>query len=60
MTFVGTGDGCADRPGLHHPQFLPPDDILDDVVTAYLAGFRAAVALLSPTESRGRRREHLQ
>ncbi len=43
MLFVGTDDG---GPGLHHPGFLPPDEVVGEVARAYLAGFLGAVELL--------------
>lgn len=47
MMFVGTGDGTTDAPGLHHPAFVPPDDIIGDVATAYLAGLHGALVTLN-------------
>ena len=46
MMFVGTADGATDTPGLHHPSFVPPDDIINDVTTAYVAGFHGALGIL--------------
>ncbi len=54
MTFVGTGSGMGSgtpignehRPGLHHPRFLPPDQTVAEVATAFLAGYLAARATL--------------
>jgi amidohydrolase len=37
MIFVG-----VDGPGLHHPQFVPPDDTIRTVAHALLAGYLAA------------------
>ena len=53
MIFVGTGDGENGRPGLHHPEFLPSDDLLSDVAVAYLAGYRAAAAMINAVRSTG-------
>jgi amidohydrolase len=46
MIFVGTHDGDPRAPGLHHPEFLPPDELIGDVATAYLAGLRGALTSL--------------
>ncbi len=46
MLFVGTGDGTPGAPGLHHPEFVPPDDVIVDVATAYAAGMLGALAVL--------------
>jgi hypothetical protein len=46
MLFVGVGDGAPGSPGLHHPRFVPPDELVGDVARAYLAGLRGAVDLL--------------
>jgi amidohydrolase len=46
MLFVGTDDGAPGAPGLHHPAFLPPDDVVGEVAMAYLAGLSGAVDLL--------------
>lgn len=46
MLFVGTNNNELDLPGLHHPEFAPPDEIISDVCMAYLAGLRAALATL--------------
>ncbi len=43
MLFVGTDEG---GPGLHHPGFLPPDEVVGEVARAYLAGLLGAVDLL--------------
>lgn len=40
MMFVGVDGGA----GLHDPRFLPPDDAVDTVAVALLAGYVAAVA----------------
>jgi len=48
MLFVGTGG----PPALHHPSFLPPDDMVGQVASALLAGYLGALSLnpqLSPT-----------
>jgi hypothetical protein len=49
MLFVGTDDGTPGSPGLHHPLYVPPDDVIAEVAAAYLAGFRAAVDLRGET-----------
>jgi amidohydrolase len=46
MIFVGTGDGTGAEPGLHHPGFVPPDEVIADVATAYLAGLRGALSVI--------------
>ncbi|MFC5729909.1 MULTISPECIES: M20 metallopeptidase family protein [Nocardioides] len=42
MVFVGVGSENGDDPGLHHPDFLPPDESVGDVARAMLAGYLAA------------------
>jgi amidohydrolase len=42
MVFVGTGDGTDESPGLHHPQFLPPDLAVHHVAQAMIAAAIAA------------------
>jgi amidohydrolase len=52
MLFVGTDDGTSGAPGLHHPAFVPPDEVVGEVARAYLAGLLGAVDLIrtgSPT-----------
>lgn len=44
MVFVGVGSDDGDGPGLHHPDFLPPDDAVADVARAMLASYLAACA----------------
>jgi amidohydrolase len=44
MIFVGTNNEELGLPGLHHPEFAPPDEIISEVCAAYLAGFRGALA----------------
>jgi len=44
MIFVGTNDADLGLPGLHHPEFAPPDEIISEVCAAYLAGFHGALA----------------
>jgi amidohydrolase len=46
MVFVGVGSGAPDEPGLHHPRFLPPDETIEDVAKAMLAGYLAAASSL--------------
>jgi amidohydrolase len=47
MAFVGTDEGVPGAPGLHHPRFVPSDDVIADVAAAYLAGLQAAFDLRS-------------
>ncbi len=42
MVFVGVGSGGAEQPGLHHPQFLPPERTVGDVATAMLGAYLGA------------------
>ena len=42
MLFVGVGG----QHGLHHPAFLPPDEVVGEVAATYLAGLLGAVDLL--------------
>lgn len=42
MVFVGVGSGSHDAPGLHHPDFLPPDETVAEVATAMLASYLGA------------------
>ncbi|HET9500480.1 MAG TPA: M20 family metallopeptidase [Marmoricola sp.] len=42
MVFVGVGGGGPDEPGLHHPNFLPPEETVGQVATAMLAGYLGA------------------
>jgi hypothetical protein len=44
MIFVGTNDEDLGRPGLHHPEFAPPDESIEEVCAAYLAGLHGALA----------------
>jgi amidohydrolase len=46
MIFVGTSEGTEGGPGLHNPRFVPPDEVIADVATAYLAGLRGALSVL--------------
>jgi hypothetical protein len=39
MVFAGVGTGSADEPGLHHPDFLPPDETVREVAVAMLASY---------------------
>lgn len=43
MIFMGTGG----QESLHHPRFLPPDDMVGQVASAMLAGYLGAQSLLS-------------
>lgn len=42
MVFMGTGPGGSDAPGLHHPEFLPPDQSVAELARAMLAGYLGA------------------
>jgi amidohydrolase len=42
MMFLGTGGPVS----LHHPEFLPPDDMVGQVASAMLAGYLGAQGLL--------------
>ncbi len=44
MLFVGVGSGAADAPGLHHPDFLPPEDAVGHVARSMLAAYLGACA----------------
>lgn len=44
MVFVGAGS--PGRPGLHDPEFLPPDEAVGEVAQALLAGYVASYAEL--------------
>jgi amidohydrolase len=44
MVFVGVGSGGANEPGLHHPDFLPPDRAVGEVATAMLAAYLGAAS----------------
>lgn len=46
MVFVGVGTGGLDQPGLHHPNFLPPDESVGEVATAMLAAYLGACETL--------------
>lgn len=46
MVFLGTGPGGSGTPGLHHPEFLPPDQTVAEVARAMLAGYLAACSTL--------------
>ncbi len=39
MIFAGTGDGDPNTPGLHHPEFLPPDDAVEQVARMMLTAY---------------------
>jgi amidohydrolase len=39
MVFVGVGSGLGEEPGLHHPDFLPPEEAVGDVARAMLAAY---------------------
>jgi amidohydrolase len=45
MSFVGVG--ATTVPGLHHPEFLPPDEAIADVAKVMLAGYLGACDVLS-------------
>ena len=42
MVFLGVGSGSSGQPGLHHPQFLPPEQTIGEVARAMLAGYLGA------------------
>jgi amidohydrolase len=42
MTFVGVGSGGPEEPGLHHPEFLPPEDAVLDMMRATMAAYLGA------------------
>jgi len=46
MVFYGVGDAMPDRPGLHHPRFLPSDDDVAGVARCQLAGYLAACEMV--------------
>lgn len=46
MVFVGVGSGGANEPGLHHPDFLPPDGAVSEVATAMLAAYLGAASTM--------------
>lgn len=43
MLFVGVDDGIPGAPGLHDARFVPPDDVVGELASAYLAGLVAAM-----------------
>ena len=47
MLFTGTGQKSATPVTLHHPRFLPADDAVDQVASAMLAGYLAALTTLT-------------
>ncbi|WP_245607300.1 M20 metallopeptidase family protein [Pseudonocardia spinosispora] len=50
MLFVGVDDGTPGAPGLHDARFVPPDDVVGELASAYLAGLVAATAKLDQRE----------
>lgn len=44
MVFVGVGSGGPGEPGLHHPDFLPPERTVNQVARAMLAAYLAGCA----------------
>ena len=44
MVFVGTGSGGPEEPGLHHPDFLPPEEVVGDVARAMLGAYLGGCA----------------
>ena len=44
MVFVGVGPGGPQAPGLHHPEFLPPDEGVRDVMHVLMAAYLGACA----------------
>lgn len=47
MVFVGVGSGGPKEPGLHHPDFLPPDRTVAHVAKAMLAAYLGACSTVS-------------
>ena len=46
MVFVGAESDTGDSPGLHHPDFLPPDETVPEVARAMLACYLAACSTI--------------
>ena len=46
MVFYGVGDATTSSPGLHHPQFAPPDSDVSGVAQSLLAGYFAGCELI--------------
>jgi amidohydrolase len=46
MVFAGVGTDDQHQPGLHHPEFLPPEESISDVATAMLAAYLGACSTL--------------
>lgn len=46
MMFLGVGTGAPEEPGLHHPEFLPPDASVAGVAAVMLAGYLGALDLI--------------
>lgn len=47
MVFVGVGSGATDVAGLHHPDFLPPDETVGEVATAMLGSYLGACGTIT-------------
>jgi metal-dependent amidase/aminoacylase/carboxypeptidase family protein len=47
MLFVGVDDGAPGAPGLHNARFAPPDEVIGELASAYLAGLAGALTLLT-------------
>ncbi len=47
MVFTGVGTGSAEEPGLHHPDFLPPDETVSEVAVAMLAAYLGACEMVA-------------
>ena len=47
MLFVGVDDGSPGAPGLHDARFAPPDAVVGELASAYLAGLAGALQLLA-------------
>jgi amidohydrolase len=46
MVFVGVGSGGPGEPGLHHPDFLPPERTVNQVARALLASYLGGCATI--------------
>jgi amidohydrolase len=49
MVFAGTGDPAA--PGLHHPEFLPPDEAVEQLARIMLTAYAAVAEMFRGTAS---------
>jgi len=46
MVFYGVGEALPSSPGLHHPEFAPPDNDVSGVARCLLAGYLAGCELI--------------